>query len=84
MGRHRRTMLLVGILVPALLLGAEHASGHPFGKVPYSDVVSAATDATRCSGLSKSELASMVFAPTWPLQTAGAFLLGGLAAALSV
>jgi len=56
------------IILTAIFLGiaAIPAAAHKFGTTPLNDVKTAAANANRCSGLTASELASMVLAPTWP------------------
>jgi hypothetical protein len=56
--------LVAGSLV-SLSLMPPAASAHGFGHTPLNDVINASSATGRCSGLTGSELAAMVLAPTW-------------------
>jgi hypothetical protein len=64
-------LLSVGLVAGALQLRAVPASAHSFGSTPLDDVVEEAGNATRCTGLTRNELAAMMLAPTWPETGAG-------------
>lgn len=70
----RPRLFVVAALGAAFALQAPPASAHRFGDAPLQDVKDGAAAATRCSGLTASELAAMVLAPTWPEVAPGSDL----------
>ncbi len=71
MRRAWRRSLALAMVMSAPVLGTGQASARSFGSNPYNDVITAATNTTKCSGLTTSKLAAMVFAPTWPEAAGG-------------
>jgi hypothetical protein len=63
--------ILLTILTASVLAQPTGSSAHSFGKTPLDDVIEKAGNATRCTGLTKNELAAMMLAPTWPEAAGG-------------
>jgi hypothetical protein len=62
---YRRVMSLFVLLVTSMVLGMPAAMAHRFGTAPRNAVVAAAQAASKCAGLTSSELASMMLAASY-------------------